>query len=132
MITYEQCLGVDWGSKRIGLAIGSTENKLASPLSVVASLSDLLEVIKSEKIDRLVLGKPIHAHSPEKSLNSEFEAFLKALEAQSQVPVELVDERFSSQLADSLGVLSKRVGERDMVAAMVILQSYFDSLDNSL
>lgn len=128
----EYCLGIDWGTKRIGLALGNTETKIASPLTSVSSVEALKEIIKKEEINRLVLGMPYHANNPQTSLNSDFKAFLEALETQIGLPVSKVDERFSSQLADQLGAQDGRDGERDTLAAMVILQTYFDSLDNSL
>lgn len=124
----EQCLGIDWGTVRIGLALGNAETRIASPLGVVGSVEAVLEMAKKEKIDRLVVGKPFHAHGQQRAENEPFEAFIAALEGRSGLPITLVDERFSSQSADKLGVGKKRDGERDAVAAMVILQSYFDKL----
>lgn len=128
----EQCLGIDWGTKRIGLALGNTETKLASPLVAVSSVEAIQEVVKKEEINRLVVGMPYHANNSQTSVNSDFKAFLEALEAQIGLPITQVDERFSSQLADQLGTGDTRDGDRDTVAAMIILQTYFDSLDNSL
>ncbi len=122
------CLGIDWGTKRIGLALGSAETKIASPLGFVESLDGLLDVAKNEKIDRFVLGIPSQASNSDREVNSDFRAFLKALEADSSLPISKIDERFSSQLADRLMTTHKRDGSRDAIAAMVILQAYFDSL----
>jgi putative Holliday junction resolvase len=124
----EQCLGIYWGTKRIGLALGNAETKLASPIGMTDSLAGVLEWVKKEKIERLVVGVPFHASSEERKLNNDFMAFLEALEVQSGLPLSQVDERFTSQAADTLGATSKRDGGRDAIAAMIILQSYFDSL----
>ncbi len=124
----ELCFGIDWGTKRIGLALGSTETKLASPLGFVASLEAVLDMAKKEKIDRLVLGIPFQATNSQVEINPDFKAFLEALEVKSGLPISQVDERFSSQLADKLGANDNRSGERDAIAAMIILQTYFDSL----
>ncbi len=123
-----QCLAIDWGTKRIGLGLGNTETKLASPFGFVESLDALLDIAKKEEIDQLVIGMPFHSQGGDKALDPAFTAFLEALEARSGLPIIRLDERFSSQLADSLGTGNKRDGSRDAVAAMVILQSYFDSL----
>lgn len=127
----EQCLGIDWGTKHIGLALGNSETKLATPLGSVGSLEEILSMAKKEEIERLVIGVPFHSSSEERALNSDFKVFLKALESQSGLPISRVDERFTSQAADTLGASNKRDGERDAIAAMIILQSYFDSLNNS-
>ncbi len=124
----DHCLGIDWGTVRIGLALGDTETKIASPIGSVASLEAVLDMAKQEKIERLVVGMPHHAHGQHRPENYAFKAFVEALEAQSGLPLSLVDERFSSQAADKLGAGTKRDGTRDAVAAMLILQSYFDSL----
>lgn len=123
-----QCLGIDWGEKRIGLALGHTETKLASPLTSVGSLEAVLDIAKQEEAERLVIGVPFHAEGGRKALDEAFTAFLEALEARSGLPVTRIDERFTSQLADTLGGKKNKDGERDAIAAMVILQSYFDSL----
>lgn len=125
----EQCLGIDWGTKRIGLALGNSETKVASPWGFVLSLEELLNITKKEKIDRLVLGMPYRVSGAQEALNGEFKAFLEVLEAQSDLPITRIDERFSSQLADTLAGSYKGKGERDAVAAMIILQTYFDSLE---
>ncbi len=124
----EQCLGIDWGTVRIGLSLGNAETKIASPLGVVGSLDALLDMAKSEKIDRLVVGNPLHSHGTARPENKAFTAFVEALEARSGLPLTLIDERFSSQSADKLGAGTKRDGERDAIAAMIILQTYFDNL----
>lgn len=121
----EQCLGIDWGSKRIGLALGNSATKLASPLGVVASVEELEKVVQKEEIKRLVVGIP---HNDQGPLQSQFKAFFEVLESRFSLPITQIDERFSSQLADRLGAGDTRDGERDAIAAMVILQTYFDSL----
>jgi putative Holliday junction resolvase len=124
----QHCLGIDWGTKRIGIALGNTETKLASPLGSVDSLGKLLEMIKSERIEHLVVGLPLHSDGQEKALHSQFKTFLETLKAQSGLSVTTIDERFTSQAADKLMGKTARDGKRDAVAAMIILQSYFDSL----
>jgi putative Holliday junction resolvase len=119
----EQCLGIDWGEKRIGLAIGNSEVKLASPLGVAKDITELKSVILKEKIDRLVLGEPVN-----EEVSKDFLDFKKTLEQEISLPISLIDERFSSQAADSLDPHARRDGKRDEIAAMIILQSYFDGL----
>lgn len=121
-IMFEQCLGIDWGEKRIGLALGNSEVKIASPFGVVNTLTELKSVIAKEKIERLVVGEPVN-----EKMNENFLAFKKEL-LSLNLPLTLVDERFSSQAADSLDKNARKQGNRDAMAAMIILQSYFDKL----
>lgn len=120
---FEQCLGIDWGEKRIGLALGNSEVKIASPFGVVNSLDELKEVIVTEKIEHLVIGEPVND-----KMNDNFLKFIEDLKASINLPLDLVDERFSSQAADSLDRNARKEGNRDAMAAMIILQSYFDKI----
>ena len=52
-------LGVDWGEKRIGLALGDSLLKIATPFKTVGDPARLLEVVEEEGIDILVVGKPL-------------------------------------------------------------------------
>lgn len=123
---HEQCLGIDWGEKRIGLAIGNSETKLASPLGVAKDIDELKKIIIKEKIDKLILGEPVNNQM--QKINKPFLDFVKLLEKEINLPISLIDERFSSQAADSLDPDARRDGKRDEIAAMIILQSYFDTL----
>ena len=120
-------LGVDWGSRRIGVAIASSETKLAVPLQTVANVSELVALSLSEEADFIVLGQPFKMASRELELNPEFAKFLEELRKRLQIPVLLYDERLSSLAADALpGDKKDKVG-RDEIAAMIILQNYLDS-----
>jgi len=117
-------LGVDWGEKRIGLALGDSENKLATPFKVAENISDLVKIIKEEKIDALVVGLP-KKMSGEDTINPKFNSFLKILKDKIEIEIFLIDERLSSVQADTLK--NKKIGQqRDSVSAMIILQNYFD------
>lgn len=117
-------LGVDWGEKRIGLALGDSENKIATPFKVVESLSVLVEVIEKEKIDVIVLGLPKKMNGNQ-DLNPKFTSFFKLLKAKVKTEIVLFDERLTSVQADTLKV-KKIKQERDAISAMLILQNYFD------
>ncbi|MCX6792786.1 MAG: Holliday junction resolvase RuvX [Candidatus Falkowbacteria bacterium] len=120
----ELCLGIDWGEKRIGLALGNSEVKIASPFGVVKNMAELKAFIEKEKVERLVIGEPVN-----EKMNDNFLKFIKDLKASVNLPLDLVDERFSSQAADSLDPNARKEGNRDAMAAMIILQSYFDKLN---
>lgn len=118
-------LGVDWGEKRIGLAVGDSSLNLALPLKTVDSLKDLFLVISEEEIDKIVLGCPYKMNGSA-DLDQRFKDFHQALEAKFPGVI-LADERLSSQAADALRGGKKKLN-RDQLAAMVILQGYFDGL----
>lgn len=120
-------LGIDWGEKRIGLALGDSETKMAGPFKVVSSLKEVVESVNKEKIDFVVIGQPFKMRGVEHELGKAFTDFFESLKRKCPVPVFTVDERLSSLAADSLVGTKKTKASRDAVSAMIILQSYFDS-----
>lgn len=122
----DKYLGIDWGEKRIGLAVAEPETNLALPLVTVASLSEVLEIIRAEEITALVLGVPVKMSDPHYELNPAFLKFADSLTTQTQLPVHQIDERLTSLAADALGGSAKTKAGRDEVAATLILQTYLD------
>jgi len=122
----EVCLGIDWGKSRIGLALGNAATKVATPLQTVASIEELKKIIAEEKIQRLVIGEPINSQVG--GLDPDFSNFLRKITDETKLLISLIDERFSSQAADSLDPKSRKQGKQDAIAAMLILQAYFDAL----
>ena len=116
-------LGIDWGEARIGLAIGDSELKIASPFKVVGDISEVLKIIKEEDIDIVVLGKPVKMSGENKFLDS-FKEFYKKLD--KIIKVELSDERLTSKEADALPGTKKTKASQDAIAAMLTLQNFFD------
>ena len=121
-------LGIDWGEKRIGLALADGETKLATPFKVVGNLTGVLAVIKEEEIDRLILGAPLKMRDSRMGMNEKFLEFVELLKRNVKLPVELIDERLSSQGADALIGNYKTKAPRDALAAMLILQTYLDQI----
>jgi len=117
-------LGIDYGKKRIGLAWVQTGLDVVLPYGLVEGLEELVKLIKKEKIDKVVLGLPLGLSGEENDNTRRVRAVAEKLKEQIDLPVEFVDERFSSAQADNMG------GEasRDEKAAMVILQNYLDMI----
>jgi len=131
-------LGVDYGRKLIGLAIGDDGLRIASPLDTLASSGRseqdaraVLDRATSEGADAIVVGLPLNMDDsvgPQAVLTRKF---IVALRAAGAVRVEEQDERLSSFAADealAMGGLSRRgkASRRDMLAAQMILQAYLD------
>jgi putative Holliday junction resolvase len=122
-----RCLGIDWGKKRIGLALGDSETGIATPFKVAGSINEILEIIKSEDINSVVVGRPISIVNHELGImNQEYNNFIGKLKEKTNITVEFFDERLSSKAADALSGDKKTKAARDAVAAMIILQSYLD------
>ena len=116
-------LGLDWGEKRIGLAMADSENRVALAFKTISNFQELLKIIKEEKIDFLVLGQP----KKMSGAKADHPLFLKFVDLirREELPFFLVDERLSSVQADSFRV-KKLKFDRDSLSAMIILQSYLD------
>ena len=117
-------LGIDWGEKRIGLAVADNETKLAVPWGTVGNMDSLLDAIETEDADLLVVGLPVKMSGAQEELPAAMRDFLDKLKKRCDVPVEFLDERLTSKEADSRAAGSTI--DRDAVAAMLILQMYID------
>ncbi|MBS3975042.1 MAG: Holliday junction resolvase RuvX [Actinobacteria bacterium] len=132
-------LGLDIGDRRVGVALGDSRSRIATPLEVLAAplsrdLAPLHAIIDEYSIAMLVVGLPLTMSGEEgpqaKAVRAEVEILARHL------PVDIVfqDERLSSAQANrqmgACGVSAKkRRGSVDMVAAAIVLQTYFNSLD---
>src|SRR3989344_1550031 len=105
-------LGVDYGTKRIGLATGDMEMSFAFPLRSVTVTSDedavaaVADAVRAEGADAVVVGAPYRLSGGAGEAPGETEAavtaFVDGLRAVLGVPVETEDERFTSAVADRL------------------------------
>ena len=118
-------LGIDYGKKRIGLAWVQSGLDVVLPYGVIkGEMEELVNFIKKEKIDKLVMGMPIGLDGKENQNTKRVRTFAENLEYKTGLKVEFIDERYTSAEADNMG------GEvsRDEKAAMIILQNYLDRL----
>jgi putative Holliday junction resolvase len=129
-------LGIDYGTRRIGLATGD-ELGIATPIPALVEADaaarrlSLAAVVKTRRIQEIVLGLPLNMDGSTGFKAKEAQAFAEALRAQFGLPVHLVDERLTSHIAES-GMNQKQLREIrgkgiiDSRAAAVILQDYLD------
>lgn len=135
-------LAVDYGLKRVGLASGNSEARIAFPKDVILRKSDdqvvdeLLRICREEGYDIVVFGMPYNMDGSKSSQHEitqkfieKFKRTLESSELRSVLKIEMVDERLSSFEADEyiedLADSKRKIGERDMLAAKVILDRYF-------
>jgi putative Holliday junction resolvase len=130
-------LAIDPGSVRIGLAIGDTEGRIASPLATytrrdpVQDAAYFKKVIADEGAGLIVVGLPVREDGYEGEQAKAARELGAWLEQTTGVPCVYHDERFTSFAADeSLNAAGltkkKRKARRDRVAAQVLLQTYLD------
>lgn len=130
-------LGVDLGSKRIGLAISDSGGSIAFPAGHLASrgrakdLKALAEMIRKRGVTRVVVGLPIHLSGRPSTRSEAAREFAAELASSTGVPVELLDERWTTRAADmSLGESKqgrkRRTQAVDSVAATLLLRTYLE------
>lgn len=119
-------LGIDYGTKRIGLALSDELGLLARELSIVSPsdfFQNLAGLIAEYDIESIVLGMPHNMSGQDTDKTREVQAFKVKIEALSGLPVHAIDERLSSQMAEQISGSSKNL---DSLAAQIILQNYLN------
>lgn len=128
-------LGLDYGAARIGVALGDTVTKVATPWNIISndSFEDVVvrlrEIVQREGVEVLVVGipRPLNDQQRETNQAKEIRAFIERLKGEGfQVTEE--DETLTSKIAaDQVKEMGER-GKRDDLAAAAILQHYLDRL----
>lgn len=131
-------LAVDHGEKRIGLALSDPTATLASPLTVIKHVSRLMDAAQVANLAAendaglIVIGQSFDEEGNPNLAGRRAAKFAEALREQTQIPVELFDESFSTQDARSTVIelgfsRKKRAGHHDSLAAVMILRSYIEA-----
>lgn len=133
-----RALGIDFGIKRVGLAVCDPTETLCSPLTTVqrtsrqALFDEILEIIHNEKIEAVVVGLPLSLDGEDTLTTRQARNFAESLTRRTDVPVHLWDERLTSAQAeeelDMAGVYGKKRKQAlDSQAATIILRSWLES-----
>ena len=133
-------VGLDLGSKTLGIALSDSSNTIASKLTTINfanndfqyAIEELFDILKTIEFECFVLGLPKNMDG---SLGFQAQTsirFKELIEAKFKKPVILWDERLTSKMAESMMITAdlsrkKRKTKIDFVAATIILQSYLDS-----
>lgn len=136
-------LGIDYGSKCIGLAISDAAHRMALSLdtldatpSAARNVEAIVKVANEHEVEAFVVGLPLNMNDSEGPQAKIIRAFGLELTKQSQRPVHYQDERLSSVTADDMlqpgdFTRKKHKARRDRVAAQVILQQFLDERSGS-
>lgn len=130
-------LAFDFGTRRIGVAVGESATGIAHPLATIAAerkndrFAAIAKLIDEWRPALVLIGLPTHVDGQEHELTASARRFARQLEGRFGVPVALADERFTTHAAAealaTAGVTTrKQRGIRDQVAAQLILQAYLD------
>ena len=130
--------GIDFGTVRIGIALADTSIGIAGPFenytrrTAELDAKHFLQFAAEERIDRFIVGLPVHLDGRESQKSTEARAFGQWLGEVTGVPVEYFDERFTSAEAEEiLGAASltkkQRRARLDQLAAQIMLTAYLEA-----
>lgn len=145
MATPKTYLALDYGTKRIGLAVGNDLTRTAQPIAAVETqqfikadgkfrLVEINKLIQSWKIRHLVFGSPLDAQGGKTEFSQKIENIGNALSNLLDIPVSYADERYTSAAADQIlreqqrpgkKLTAKNISLRDSIAAQLILEAFF-------
>ena len=126
---------IDFGLKRIGIAISDQNRKVALPVGVVEggkrAIHNIREALPLKEVDLILIGLPLELSGKRGPMAQMVEAFAKTVEEAFGIAVLLVDERLSSKGAEvhmnEISLKGKsRSAKIDMIAATLFLQTYLD------
>ena len=131
-------MAIDYGLKRVGLAVTDPQQIIATPLETVAAtevLTYLKTYVQREPVEKFVVGMPVHLDSSPTDATPHVKGFVKRLKAAfPETEIILADERFTSRLAKQAmlagGVKKKDRQDKaavDRLSATILLQSYMES-----
>ena len=134
-------IGVDMGSKRVGLSISDENRKIATPLKTInyknvqMLIFEINEIVNENNINGVIIGNPINMDGTEGSSSQSVKDKIKIMSEKIKIPLVLWDERLSTvgafNLSSQLDVnVSKREKNIDQNAAAFILQGAIDYLNN--
>lgn len=131
-------VAIDYGRKRTGIAVSDTMQIIANGLTTVPThqlLDFLLNYVKQEPVERIIIGRPKQMNNEDSENMKNIEPFVRRLNKRlPDMPVEFVDERFTSVLAHrtmlEAGLKKKDRQNKalvDEISATIILQTYLES-----
>jgi putative holliday junction resolvase len=133
-------MGIDYGTKTIGLAVSDELHLTVRPLTTVRRgkktyaqvVAEICALIAEHEVGTLAVGLPLNMDGTRSEMTARVESFVNDLRAQLTIPIVLVDERLTSYEAEQI-LRAMGVGERerrarsDEYAAVLILQDYLDA-----
>lgn len=135
-------IAFDYGTKRIGVAVGETDVRIPHPLPVIraertdAKFAAVATVLDAWRPSLCLVGLPLSVDGAEHDMSRQARRFAQRLQGRFGVPVELVDERYTStsaanDLRDAGASLDEAERAVDAVAACGLLTAWFDTLNET-
>lgn len=126
-----QIVAFDFGTKKIGVAVGQTETFTSSPLQIIyndqekTNWNEISILIEEWNPDLILVGKPLNMDGTESDIMKKVDKFLNKLEKISKVQCEYVDERLTTfEAKEMLG--ENKMDDVDAHAAKILIDNWFD------
>lgn len=130
-------LGIDFGHRRVGIAVSDTGHEFARPLCMLDGTGrdrlqrELQKICEEQEVEKIIVGLPLNMDGSTGEMAREAQVFAAFLAGRLNIPVETLDERLSTALVERMLIeadmsRSRRKDVKDKLAAQVILQSYLD------
>lgn len=134
-------IGIDYGQKKIGLAISTPDHQMSMPLKLLIGdsekkkLNEIADIAKNKQACAIVIGIPLNMNGTKSEQTLIVEKFTEKLERRTHLPIFFQDERLTSRAADNLlksfGIKRKNRNENDdLTAASLILETTLQSKQN--
>ena len=139
----QRILGIDYGSRRVGLALSDPMGIIAQPIDAVKQSSelvaDLRTVVEREHVQTIIVGMPLNLKGQQAQTAQEVQKFVEQLRTELSMEVATWDERFTTTIAQQTMIamgtkkkeLQQKNGRIDSMAAAVMLQNYLDNKKQS-
>lgn len=135
----ERILAIDYGAKRIGLAVTDPLKMFAIPFDTIPNdkytFDKLKQIVNEKNVVKIILGNPVKENGGDSFISKDIRKFKSELEKKIDLTIELVDERYSSEIAskrilESIPSKKKRRDKSliDKNAAAVILEDYLKGM----
>ena len=115
-------LGIDYGTKKVGIALNSENLAVASEVLPNDSnlINNLLSIIAREEVAKIIVGWPVSLKGKETKTTQKVEEFITRLDQHLDLPIIKIDERLTTR------IVGKNTSNKDKHSAAQILQTYLD------
>lgn len=124
-------MAFDYGTRRVGVAVGNSETGLGQALKTIAApnqdslFKEVENLLKEWQPERLVVGKPLHPDGAEHEMTAKATRFGNQLQGRFHLPVDWVDERYTSAVLEGDAQMQDNL---DAHSAALLLEQYFSEL----
>ena len=122
-------IGIDYGERRIGIAVSDPDGKIAFPRGIIihksinATIRKIINTIKAEHIENIIVGLPVGLDGRQTKQTAIVKSFVAQLAKQTDMPIVLENEMFTTRIPAETGIAKDHI---DASSAALLLQSYLD------